>query len=126
MTATPSVEERSYAPGDVIFQAGEPCDTVFIVKEGEVSVDIRYRGRLLTIACTEGDVLGDAGFVFERANAPTKPGYGGAATAVTPVTLLLLPRGRLDDALAETPVLIRAWIASFVTRSMKVIDALSD
>ena len=126
MTDGTIIDERAFAEGETVFQAGQPSDTVFIVKQGAVTVELTYRGRPLCIDCGPGDILGDAGFVFKQAHAPEKPAYGGTATAQSDVVLLALPREQLDAALDATPTLIRAWIASFVTRSMKVIDQLTD
>ncbi len=126
MVELPENQKHTYAPGTIIFRLGEPSQTVFYIESGKVSVSLEYKERRFSIECGPGDMLGDAAFLFKIADPSETPKYGGTATAIDKVSLVALPREDLDLALENTPLLIRAWIASFANRTLKVIDALSN
>jgi CRP-like cAMP-binding protein len=49
-----------FAAGDVVFRTGDPADQFFIVRSGEVAIEIHEpgRGRLTVATVGEGDVVG--------------------------------------------------------------------
>jgi CRP-like cAMP-binding protein len=70
---------QSYAAGQVIFQAGELGDRMYVVKEGEVEVIVNK---------TVVDTIGPGGVIGEMALIEAKPR---SATVVTKTVCQLLP-----------------------------------
>lgn len=75
-------EYRSFAPGQTIFQEGEPGDNLYIVAEGQV--DIVAGGQII-------ETVGPGGILGELAMIDDKPR---SATATARATCLLAPVSR--------------------------------
>ena len=85
------VDLRELQPGDILFHAGEPGDSLFIVHDGEVEIyikDTTGQKIILTVAC-EGEVFGELALLDRGAR---------TATAVSLVESQLLELDR-DDLL---------------------------
>ncbi len=100
-------EQREYAAGDVLVEAGRPVDALFLIAHGKVNRIGRgkYGGQHVL------DVLADGAYFGDQLLS------GGAeweytVKAVTPLTVLVLPEGpvldRVRDRLADDPTADRA------------------
>ena len=86
-------ETRSFDAGQVIFQAGEPGDCMYVVMEGQVELSVR--GQVLE-RLGPGDVLGEMALID---SAPR------SASAVTRTDTRLVPirRDRFDALVQQDP-----------------------
>ncbi|MFO0523457.1 MAG: Crp/Fnr family transcriptional regulator [bacterium] len=86
-------ETRSYDAGQVIFQAGEPGDCMFVVLEGQVELSVR--GKVL-------ERLGPGGVMGEMALIDNEPR---SASAITLADTRVVPirRDRFDALVQEDP-----------------------
>lgn len=103
----PLLEERTFAPGDLLHAAGAPPSGVFLIRSGEVAVSRRVPGRafLPSEILRRGDVL--AAQAIEGA---PREGERLAidARAVTPTATLLLPAARFEQLGEALPELAEA------------------
>jgi len=86
-------ETRSYDAGQVIFQAGEAGDCMFIVLEGEVALTVR--GQIL-------ERLGPGGVLGEMALIDNEPRSASAITR-TDTRLVPIRRERFDALVQQDP-----------------------
>jgi CRP-like cAMP-binding protein len=86
-------ETRSYDAGQVIFQAGEPGDCMFVVLDGQVELSVR--GKVL-------ERLGPGGVMGEMALIDSAPR---SASAITLADTRVVPirRDRFDALVQEDP-----------------------
>ena len=96
---------RHHAAGEVIFQAGNDSDKMYVVVGGELHFTLH--GNEVDIF-TAGDLFGEMGVVENRPR-------NGTVTAVTDCTLILIDRLRFATLIREHP--------GFATRVMAVISA---
>lgn len=91
---------RTFQPGDVIFREGDASQgEAYLVHEGTVEARRQIEGeeRLLN-TLGKGDLLGEVALFRDGPHSVT-------ATAVGPVTLLVIPADRLENMVRTNPVL---------------------
>jgi CRP-like cAMP-binding protein len=86
-------ETRSFDAGQVIFQAGEPGDCMFVVLEGQVELSVR--GQVL-------ERLGPGGILGEMALIDSEPRSASAITR-TDTRLVPIRRERFEVLVQEDP-----------------------
>lgn len=94
-------EQREYAPGDVLVEAGRPADRLFVLARGKVR-------RLRTAAYGDPvvvDVLSDGDHVDQRVLAGESCPAEHTVKAITPVTVLALSRRSAAELLASSDAL---------------------
>ena len=94
-----SLEECSFAEGDVLFREGEPGDKLFIVQSGEVKAVKEIGGKEQTLA-----FLGEGEFVGERALL-VEPTRSATVIAVHETKCLALGREQFEHIVAQAPKL---------------------
>lgn len=87
-------EHLSFSAGQLIFQQGEPGDTLYIVAEGQV--DIRVDGQVIETIGT-GDILGEMALIEERPRSAS-------ASAVTDCLLVPVTRQHFLTLIQRTPM----------------------
>jgi Phage capsid-like protein/Cyclic nucleotide-binding domain len=109
--------QREVGAGEVIAEEGQPADQVFLIVRGKV--DRRGTGKYGEH--THLGLLADGDQFDDEALVRSDHTWGYTATAVTAVTLLVLPR-QAFEALAAQSEALRAQIAAFRTQGSKPQD----
>jgi len=107
--------EVSFAPGDVIFEAGDRSDAIFVVLEGEAQVDVGGRFHRLRA----GDVFGEMGMLTGDRRMAT-------VRAVDTVRALRFETDSFESLLEDHPELDRTLLRILARRLREVeqrIDA---
>ena len=100
----PHLDVREYAAGETIFQAGEPADHLFILREGLVHLP----GLIGSPQITSGCFGEEAGLGYAT--------YSSHAVAAGPTLLVKIPRRELAALLARQPDVKASLYASFIGR----------
>jgi len=104
-----------YGRGDSIFRQGDPCEFVLYIRTGGVKLSVLSRtGREAVVA-----VLGPGDFFGEGCLAGQSRRIG-SATAITPSTILLVPKGRMAHLLRHQHALSDRFISRMVARSIQL------
>jgi hypothetical protein len=105
-------EQREFAAGDTLAEAGRPVDQVFLVAHGRVRklAPGRFGGEDEVGVLSDGSHFGDEGLTDAEA------GWAFTARAATPVTALVLSR-RDFEALAGRSDTLRAHVEDFRSRA---------
>ena len=83
-------EVVTYAPGDVVFTQGDPCDSVMYLRAGEVRLSVLSRGGKEAVVAT----LGAGEFFGEGALAAQKVRLE-SASATMDSTVLVVPKAEM-------------------------------
>jgi CRP/FNR family transcriptional regulator, cyclic AMP receptor protein len=120
-SAGPARKVVEHRRGGVIFDQGDPCDTVLYVQKGGVKVSV------LSTAGREGVVamLGPGDF-FGEGCLSGQPVRTGSATAMVPSTILLIDKDQMVTLLHEQPALSDRFIAHMLTRNIRIQEDLVD
>ena len=118
---------RSFAAGETIFAAGDPADAIFLLVEGEVTIEIELEGgrrRLATL--TPGLAFGEVAL----ADFPVRPAGVHAETAGECLALTVADFDRLGESdPALQAALMRNLLASFyevIGRMTREVGSLFD
>jgi CRP-like cAMP-binding protein len=99
--------QQEYGPGDVLAEAGQPADTVYLIAHGKIEKvgegSYGEQTRLGTVA--DGDHFGEEALLGEGT-------WNYTARAATNTTVLALPRAALQSLLDSAPPL-RAHLAAY-------------
>jgi len=83
--------------GDVIFSEGEPGDSLYVVTEGLVQIQIKTAsGPLVLSKLGPGEFLGEMALINGAPRSAT-------AVAIEPSTLLMYPAQEIEQLIAEHP-----------------------
>ena len=107
----PGVTVREFVPGDVIFrQDDDPREEAFLIHAGRVEIRRRVRGtdRVVRVL-NRGEILGELALFRGTA-------HSASAIALEPVTLLVVPAGRLHRLVRTSPALAVALIRQLALR----------
>lgn len=105
-----ALEVRTFAPGSVVFRAGEPVPGVQILRDGRIELSVGSgRRRAVVQLLRSGDVDGDIQLLLEMPLPYT-------GRALTDVTCLFLSREGFDELLATRPAIARRWLSSVAQR----------
>ena len=107
-----SAEVKTYPDGQVIFQAGDPGDGVYVIGAGEVQISVMANPTEHRILTRLG--LGD--FFGEMAVLDNEP-RSATAAAVGGTTLYFLPRAAMLAALNRSPSLAFSMVREFSLRT---------
>ena len=81
------MQERRYAAGETVYNEGDPGDTMFIIKEGEVEVLREVGGgntRLATLS--RGAIFGEMAVLRDQPRSTTTRALGPVCLVVMPNT----------------------------------------
>ena len=100
--------------GRVLFEAGEPGDELYVVREGEIELFVRDTvGQRITLhAARAGDIFGELALLDDEPRSAT-------AVAVAPTSLLVLDRGDLSLLFQRQPDAALAMLASLSAMTRK-------
>jgi CRP-like cAMP-binding protein len=109
-------EVRDYAPGELIFKAGESGDCMFGLLQG--SVQLSWNGEAGQEQIKEGDVFGAGALVT-----PDHRRFGNA-TAISPCRILVMNREKFLFAVQESPMFAIELLSSIDQRLRQLKDCL--
>ena len=105
-----AIEIVHVSPGARLITRGERVHFVSLVHSGEVELyRLAGRGRVVYEILRRGDLLGAVPFLTRRPSAFS-------ARALTPVSLLEIDGGRLEELLASRPGLAQAFVRALAQR----------
>ena len=105
-----SIGEATLDEGETLFDEGDHAETAYVIAEGELEILKESAGRNVRIAVSGvGDVVGEMGLLTAEPRNAT-------ARALTPVRLITIPKGCLDDVLATSAPANRALFDVFIAR----------
>jgi len=107
-------QPENFAAGSVIFQEGQPGDTMYIVKGGEV--EVRVRGKVV-------EVIQEDGFFGELAVIEDGP-RSATAIARTDCVLIPLDERKFDFMIHANPLFAREVMRQMARRLRGVNEAL--
>jgi len=113
-----SSDRLAYAEGQVIFRAGDPPDSAYIVMEGEVDITVPTpKGPLLVNTLARNDVIGEIGIFGEVPRTAT-------ATARSRVEMLRISRDVFVNVIRGNPDAAIALIKILADRLAKTTAQL--
>jgi CRP-like cAMP-binding protein len=89
--------EESYDKGSLVFQAGAPANSFYLIVDGRVRLSVGTEAQIDYTASFPGEAFGWTGMV-DRAT------YVATAECLTPCKLVKLEKERLDRILRKDPV----------------------
>lgn len=113
-----TASSRHFAPGSVIFREGEPASSLYVVKQGTVS--IRKTGRRGTVeiaTISRNEILGEMS-LFDRLPRSAD------AVATTAVDLVEIEYEALDTVLSGVPPYLRTIIECIVDRLRRADETI--
>jgi CRP/FNR family cyclic AMP-dependent transcriptional regulator len=111
----------TYAPADVIFSQGDPCDSVMYVQRGGIRLSVLSQAGKEAIVATlgPGDFLGEGALAWHPARLDT-------ARATMATTLLVVPRRQMIRLLHSEHELSDRFIAHMLARNTRLEADLVD
>lgn len=110
---------RKFRPGEVVFHQGDPCDSLFLLRRGRVSVNVLTPdGDDVTIALIAApDAFGEVGLI--------RPDHHHTATVVAldEVHVLSVVAARFHDLRTDHPDLTE-WLLSTLTQRLERMSEL--
>lgn len=93
-----AVDHHALPAGEVLFKAGDPGQSMFVVASGEVEISVTdHAGQKIVLTlCAQGDAFGELAMLDEGPRSAT-------ATVVTPTELLEIDRGDLLLLVKKSP-----------------------
>jgi len=120
---TPYLATATLARGSTLFREGDPTDTLWIVRDGSIALEILGLNaqRLLYGLLGPGDTVGELGLTHASTQAST-------ALALAPTSVLRLPLSHVRSAFTDAPQ--AAWalcaiLAEQIARSHDALRALA-
>jgi CRP-like cAMP-binding protein len=114
--------KRTYGADQVIIHEGETCEAVYFILDGEVRIfKLSQQGRQQTLVYLKSGKAFNTVPVF--LNDSINPAN---ATADTPVTLLILYKDQIDEAIRRCPDLALVFIHEFAERLYHLSNLASD
>jgi CRP-like cAMP-binding protein len=111
----------SYAREETIFVQGDSCDDVLYIQAGGVKLSVASKaGREAVVA-----MLGPGDFFGEGCLAG-QPLRMGSATAITPTTILFVPKDEMVSLLHKQHAMSDRFISHMLTRNIRIEQDLID
>lgn len=107
---------ETFNPGDIIFDQGQPPRNMYVIKEGEVEINIGGHTRITLVP---GEILGEMALI--------DPGmHSGKAIAKTECRLIPIDEKRFTFLVQQTPFFAIHVMRVLVSRLRKMNKALDD
>jgi CRP-like cAMP-binding protein len=110
-----------YRPADVIFNQGDPCESVLYVQKGGVKISVLSKtGKEAVVAILgPGDFFGEGGLAGQ-------PVRMGSATAIADSTILIVDQDEMVRLLHQQHELSDRFIAHLLVRTIRIEEDLVD
>ena len=113
------LDERSYAPGEVVFSEGDPASEMFIVQEGKVGLVKNVAGREIFLAAQgRGDFFGEMALLDSHPRTAT-------CFAIAPTKLIAIRSGELLMKLRRDPTFALEMLQHMSRRIVYLEDQLA-
>jgi CRP/FNR family transcriptional regulator, cyclic AMP receptor protein len=111
----------TYAPRDILFSQGDPCDSVMYVRSGGIQLSVlSHTGKEAIVAMlAQGDFLGEGALAGLEVRLET-------ATATVASTVLILPKQKMIDLLHSEHAFSDRFIAHMLVRNARLEADLVD
>ena len=117
--------EITFQVGDVVFDSTKPSTDAYFIMEGSVEIELSLGQKNLKLKTGPNQFIGDAAVVVSEKADRDAVSYRGRAVALETVRAVAIPIADIRHELETCPPLIKAWIASFTSRVLVVIEELS-
>lgn len=113
------IQEVEYNPGEYILREGAKCDSLIIVKSGQIEVfRVSHSGAHIPLGIVHsGEYLGEMSLLSDRP-------HSASAIALTKTTCIQITSNAIEDSLKETPSWLIALTRGLVHKLSKTNDVL--
>ena len=122
---TEVAEDIMLNPGDVLFDTDSPLETAYFILEGSVDLELVLGEKQVKLNIGANHFVGDAAVAVTQKEGMQTPAYKGKATAKEPLRVVPIPISDIKNELEHCSPLLKAWFASFTSRVLTVMGALS-
>ena len=120
------MDDLYFDKGAVLFDTTTPLEQAFFILEGSVTLNMTMGEKTLSLVVGANHFVGDAAVVItHKAPGAGVLRYYAQAIANEPVKATLIPMKQIQEELEQAPPLLKAWIASFTGRVLKLIEQLT-
>lgn len=120
------MDDVYFEKGAVLFDTTAPMDKAFFILEGSVTLKMTMGKKTSSLVVGANHFVGDAAVVITHKIPNSENlGYYAQAVANEPVKATLIPIKQIQQELEQAPPLLRAWVASFTGRVLKLIEQLT-
>ena len=111
----------TYQKGRVVFSQGQPSDTVFYVRKGEIKISVLSRGGKEAVVAMlgPGDFFGEGALTGQSIRI-------GTATATMPTTVLVIEKEAMLQLLHDEPTFSDQFISFMLARNLRIEADLVD
>jgi CRP-like cAMP-binding protein len=111
----------TYQKGRVVFSQGQPSDTVFYVRKGEIKISVLSRGGKEAVVAMlgPGDFFGEGALTGQSIRI-------GTATATMPTSVLIIEKGAMLRLLHDEPTFSDRFISYMLARNLRIEADLVD
>ena len=117
--------EITFQAGDVVFDSTKSSTDVYFIMDGSVEIELSLGEKNLKLKTGPNQFIGDAAVVVSEKADREAMSYRGRAVALEPVRAVAIPVTDIRQELETCPPLIKAWVASFTSRVLVVIEQLA-
>ena len=117
--------EITFQAGDVVFDSTKSSTDVYFIMDGSVEIELSLGEKNLKLKTGPNQFIGDAAVVVSEKADRDAMSYRGRAVALEPVRAVAIPVADIRQELETCPPLIKAWVASFTSRVLVVIEQLA-
>ncbi len=111
---------KTYAPGTVLFQEGDPGTEVYVVQTGKVRITKRvFRTDVVVEDLGKGDFCGELALVMKT----TRPG---TAVVVEEAQLLVIPADQFEEMVSSNPAITLQMLKRLAARLTRAQFRLSN
>jgi hypothetical protein len=111
--------------GDVLFDTDKPLDTAYFILEGGVELQLVLGDKNISVNIGANNFVGDAAVVVSQKGNGESPSYQGKAIVIEPLRAVPIPIADIQREIESCSPLLKAWLASFTSRVLTVIESLS-
>lgn len=120
------MDDLYFDKGAVLFDTTSPLENAFFILEGSVTLNMTMGKKTLSLNIGPNHFVGDVAVVItHKAQGSNTLHYYAQAIANEPVKATLIPIKQIQAELEQAPPLLRAWVASFTGRVLKLIEQLT-
>ncbi len=119
------MDDVYFDTGAVLFDTTTPLEHAFFILEGSVTLNMTMGEKTLSLVIGANHFVGDAAVVVTHKADADVLRYCAQAIANEPVKATLIPMKQIQAELEHAPPLLKAWIASFTGRVLKLIEQLT-
>jgi CRP-like cAMP-binding protein len=116
--------EITFKVGDVLFDTTNPSTDAYFIMDGSVELELTLGEKNIKLKTGPNQFIGDAAVVVSEKEDRDKISYRGRAIALEPVRAVAIPIADIRHELSTCSPLLRAWITSFTSRVLVVIEKL--